>query len=86
MATTTIHVPEELLADIDRAAEAAGISRNRFVIQACRDAMERHGGDWPAKFFQDDLPASDKELINEGTRDLEREIRAARRSRGAVAL
>jgi hypothetical protein len=86
MATITIYVPEEFLADIDRAAGAAGISRNRLVIQACRNAMERHGGDWPAEFFRDDLPASDKKLINEGTRDLGREIRAARRGRGAVAL
>ena len=86
MGTTTIHVPDNLLADIDHAASSSGMSRNRFVIEACREAVHRFGGEWPDGFFTIPGSSSDHELLAEATRDMEREIESARRNRGAPTL
>ncbi len=86
MATTTIHIPDSLLADIDRVAGASGMSRNRFVTEACRDAVNRSGGDWPDGFFRRERSPGDRKLLAEAAREMEREIMAARRNRGVTAL
>jgi hypothetical protein len=86
MATTTVHIPDDLLVDVDRIAGATGVSRNRFVIDACRNAVGRYEGDWPDGFFQKDGSSSDQELLAQATREMERDIRAARRNRGVTAL
>jgi ABC-type branched-subunit amino acid transport system ATPase component len=39
VASTTFHIPDTLLREIDRAARRMGLSRNRFVIQACGEAL-----------------------------------------------
>ena len=85
VATTTIHVPDDLLRDIDRAAGAAGTSRNRFVIAALREALAHSGGDWPEGFFSNRTSA-DQQLLDEASADLERNVLARRANRGAVAL
>ena len=86
MATTTIHIPESLLADIDRVAGASGMSRNRFVMEACREAVNRFEGDWPDGFFRKERSSADQKLLIEATREMEQDIRSARRNRGVTAL
>jgi len=86
VATTTIHVPDDLLRAIDRASSSLGISRNRFVLQACREALEREAGDWPEGFFDAALEQADAQLLVEASLELDREVRSQRRNRGAVAL
>ncbi len=63
-----------------------GMSRNRFVIKACGDALARQAGEWPAGFFDAVHGAEDEELLTEATRELERDVLARRMNRGAAAL
>ena len=86
VATTTIHVPDDLLAMIDRAAKSRGTSRNRFILEACRDSLSRNGGEWPMELFDARGTADDRALLAQATEELERTVMAARRNRGAVLL
>ena len=86
MATTTIHVPDNLLREIDRAAKALEMSRNRFVLRGCIDALKRYEGDWPEGFFSRRSQVEDQPLLSEATAELEREVLSRRLNRGAVAL
>jgi metal-responsive CopG/Arc/MetJ family transcriptional regulator len=83
---TSIHVPDELLGEIDKVATAASVSRNRYILDACRDALARHQGEWPEGFFEENVSREDAILLNEATRAMEQTISEGRRSRGAVAL
>jgi hypothetical protein len=84
--STTFHVPEDLLIDIDRAARARGQSRNRFVLQACREALARKAGEWPKDFFVPLASPEDEQLLAEAGKELEAVVLAHRRNRGTVAL
>jgi hypothetical protein len=84
--STTFHVPDDLLVDIDRAARARGQSRNRFVLQACREALARKAGEWPRDFFAPLADPEDERLLADAGKELEAVVLAHRRNRGAVAL
>jgi len=84
--STTFHVPDDLLKDIDRAARVRGESRNKFVLQACREALARKAGDWPLDFFTPLADPADERLLAEAGKELEAAVLAHRRNRGAVAL
>lgn len=86
MPSTTFHIPNELLDDIDRAARTRGQSRNRFVLEACREALARKAGDWPEGFFSPLADPDDERLLAEAGRDFEAMVLAQRRNRGAAAL
>lgn len=48
---TSVHIPPELLAAIDRKAQSLKISRNRLIVRA----LEREvapGSDWSPGFFE----------------------------------
>ena len=86
MPSTTVHFPPQLLERIDAVAQRHGVSRNRFVMRACQDAVANDAGEWPERFFRLDLePAELAELREAGT-ELERSIGGARRSRGTPLL
>ena len=85
MASATFHIPDDLLGAIDRAARGMGMSRNRFVLQACREALARQAGEWPAGFFDSSYSNEDEKLLAEATLELERGVLARRMNRGAVA-
>lgn len=81
MPNTSVHFPESLLASLNRIAAERGISRNRLIVESCRRAAEERAL-WPADFFSDDhLSADDLRMLGEGGEDLDRAIRAGRRSR-----
>lgn len=86
MTSTTFHIPDDFLREIDRAAQTMHVSRNRFVLQACEEALARQAGEWPAGFFDSSYSTEDEELLSEATRDLEKSVLARRMNRGAVAL
>lgn len=86
MPSTTFHLTDELLSEIDRAARVRGQSRNRFVVEACRDALARKSGEWPKGFFDPLDDPQDATMLAEASRDLETAVLARRRNRGAVAL
>jgi hypothetical protein len=84
--STTFHVPEALLDDIDRAARARGRSRNRFVLQACREALARKAGEWPRDFFVPLAGSDDERLLGEAVEELENVVLTHRRNRGTAAV
>jgi tRNA(fMet)-specific endonuclease VapC len=49
MPSTTFHIPDDFLQEIDRAARTLHMSRNRFVLQACGEALARQAEDEPRR-------------------------------------
>jgi len=86
MPSTTIHINDELLLKLDQVAKEKGISRNRFIIQACQMALDNNAGRWPQKFFKTGLKENDLRLLKEGVLEMERDIISMRRNRGDVQL
>lgn len=57
------------------------MSRNKFVIRACHEAIAKDAGTWPDDFFHPALTADELALLRAAGKDLERSIHAARRNR-----
>jgi hypothetical protein len=86
MPTTTIHFPEEVLRRVDAVAHRRGISRNRFVIQACEQAVAGDSGQWPERFFELEMSPGDQALLDQATVELEEAVAGSRANRGAPLL
>jgi hypothetical protein len=86
MPTTTIHFPSEVLQRIDLVARRRGISRNKFVIQACEQAVAGDSGQWPESFFDLELSPDDQALLNEAAVEMDEAIQRSRANRGAPLL
>ena len=63
-----------------------GMSRNRFVLKACGDALARHAGEWPRGFFDSPEAPGDREILFEATRALEKDVVEMRMNRGSEIL
>jgi predicted transcriptional regulator len=83
MPSTTIHFPDETLEKIDAVAKRRGISRNRFVIEACEEAVSADAGEWPTSFFDLGLSEEDLRLLRTAGTALEEAVMQNRRNRGA---
>ena len=70
--STTIHLPAQLLAAVDRQARNLEMSRNRYIIRALEHALAFET-EWSAAFIEE-LAAARADV--EGNRALE-ELRAA---------
>ena len=81
MPSTTVHIPDALLTKIDRIVNEQGISRNRFIIQACEEALKNSAGKWPEDFFEPDLSAANLRLLREGVAEMEATIIRMRKNR-----
>ena len=66
MPSTTVHIPDPLLSKIDQIAKEKQISRNRFVIQACEQALNNMAGKWPENFFRSRLKGKDLKILQKG--------------------
>lgn len=87
MPSTTVHLPDELVARLDHVARSRGISRNRVVVEACERLVATEQGEWPAGFFdRADLSVEDRETLREAGRDMERAIVQGRRNRPVPPL
>ena len=62
------------------------MSRNRFVIEACEEAVAEDAGEWPKGFFELDLSNEDLRLLRTAGRDLDETVMQNRRNRGAPIL
>ena len=83
--STTVHLPADLLASVDRQARARAISRNRYIIHALEQAVATETR-WSAEFIEE-LASARADV--EGRRALEelRAVVAASRTRkGPPAL
>ena len=81
MSLITIHINEKLLSRIDHLVKEKGISRNRFIIQACETALNDHAGKWPNNFFKTKLNKDDLKLLWEASSEMEEAITGLRRNR-----
>ncbi len=86
MGSTTIHIPDILLKKIDNRVRELGISRNRYVINACEEALEKTLDSWPACIMEPDLDAEDLAILRKGTIEVEQAIQENRKNKGAVLL
>ena len=86
MPSTTVHLPDKLLNKIDRTVNEIGISRNRFIIKACEEALLNGAGRWPEDFFEPDLSASNLRLLKEGVAEMEEAILRMRKNRTDINL
>ena len=48
---TTVHLPEELLARVDRRARELGVSRNRFIVRALEKVVDEPT-EWSPGFLE----------------------------------
>ena len=86
MPSTTVHLPDVLLSKIDKIVKEIGISRNRFIIKACEEALKENAGRWPEGFFEPDLSAANLKLLREGVAEMEDAIMQMRRNRTGIIL
>jgi len=86
MPSTTIHFPEEILSKVDTAARRHGLSRNKYFLKACQDALEKEEGEWPDDFFTFKLDEEDILLLREASKEAENSIYTNRLNRGAPLL
>lgn len=86
MPSTTVHLPDKLLAKIDQIVKEKKISRNRFIIQACEKALNNSAGQWPKNFFKSELTEEDFHLLQEGIEEMEDAILSKRRNRSSLDL
>jgi len=86
MPSTTVHIPDKLLSKIDQRVKENKISRNRFIIQACEQALDSSAGQWPDGFFDTEFNEDDLELLREGVQEMEDAIINKRKNRGAFNI
>jgi hypothetical protein len=86
MPSTTVHIPDPLLSKVDQIVKEKGISRNRFIVQACEQAVVNDAGEWPEDFFEPDLSMDDLKLLCEGVAEMEEAIISMRKSRKGMEL
>ena len=86
MPSTTVHLPDKLLNKIDQIVNEIGISRNKFIIKACEEALQNSAGRWPEDFFEPDLSASNLRLLKEGVAEMEEAIMRKRKNRTDINL
>ena len=86
MPSTTVHIPDQLLSKIDQTVKEKRISRNRFIVQACEQALIVNAGQWPEDFFESKLSARDLRLLREGAFEMEEAIISKRKSRRRIDL
>jgi hypothetical protein len=82
MPSTSVHLPADLLEQLDRAARRRRVSRNRLIVEACRSLVGQGQPDWPEDFFvTDHLSEQDLTLLRSTFDDWSCRLSAARRSR-----
>jgi len=86
MPSTTVHIPDNLLSKIDQLVKENEISRNRFIIQACEQALKNRAGQWPEGFFDSEIDKKDFKLLTKGVQEMEDAIIGRRKNRSAVDL
>jgi hypothetical protein len=83
VANTSVHFPEGMLDDLDRLAEERGVSRNRVIVDSCRQALHARR-QWPEGFFADShRTAAEMRELQKGEDEFARALAAGRRSRSS---
>ena len=83
VANTSVHFPEGMLDELDRLAEERGVSRNRVIVDSCRQTLSSRR-QWPDGFFSSEHRTADElRDLQEAAEEFARELAAGRRSRRA---
>ena len=86
MPSTSVHFPDSLLEDLDHFASERGMSRNRLIVESCRETLQKRR-EWPAGFFDDSrFPAEDLESLRASNGEFENDLAASRRNRDDPAF
>ena len=84
MASTSVHLPRDLIASLDAMAARRKVSRNRLITEACEKLVQEDSGKWPMDFFRDeDLSPSELRTLRAAGRRLESVLRRRRNRRGS---
>ena len=82
--STTVHLPPDLLAAVDREAQGRKMSRNRYIINALERALATETA-WSARFVEE-LAATQADGASAPLEDLRNAIAARRTRKGPPAL
>jgi hypothetical protein len=81
VANTSVHFPEGMLDELDRLAEERGVSRNRVIVDSCRQTL-RTQRQWPPGFFSNEhRTAVELRDLREGAEEFARALTTGRRRR-----
>ena len=82
MASTSVHLPNELLERLDRLARESGRSRNRLIIEACEAYVAQARENWPEGFFSGgELDPGDLKALRGGLAEWLKALESGRRNR-----
>lgn len=84
--STTVHLSENLVEQLDRVARSRGVSRNRVVVEACERLVAAERGEWPAGFFDRRLDEADRAALHAAGQELEDAVVQGRRDRPVPPL
>ncbi len=84
MASTSVHLPEELIERLDRLARESDKSRNRVILEACEAYLAGAREEWPDDFFSSRrLARSDVKMLQESLEEWLETLQSSRRNRTA---
>ncbi len=87
MASTSVHLPDEVRERLDAMAARTGKTRNALIVEACRRIVDEALGGWPEDFFLEGrLSRADLAELRAGGEEMERSIREGRRSKRRAPL
>ena len=82
MASTSVHLPEELIERLDRLARESDKSRNQVILEACEAYLGGAREEWPDDFFsRNRLARSDVKMLQDLLEEWLETIQAGRRNR-----
>ncbi|HXV64531.1 MAG TPA: ribbon-helix-helix domain-containing protein [Vicinamibacteria bacterium] len=85
MASTSVHLPDELVERLDKIARESGRSRNRVIVEACEAYLAEAREQWPEDFYSSDrLPPSDEKALRDSLAKWLESIQSSRRNRGVA--
>jgi len=84
MASTGVHLPEELIERLDRLARESDRSRNRVILEACEAYLAGARKEWPDDFFSNmRFARSDVKIFQKSLEEWLETLQSSRRNRTA---
>ena len=81
MPSTSVHLPAPILESLDQLAAETGTSRNRLIVEACREILQKRLT-WSRDFFDNGrFQQDDLRLLRETGDDFDRVWAGARKNR-----
>lgn len=81
MGNTSVHFPQGMLDELDRLAAERGVSRNRVIVDSCRQALGTRR-EWPDGFFANEhRTAGELREMQKGAAGFARTLAVGRRNR-----